>query len=296
MFKKYQHVERYGNEEVEDIDVGITYVFPKIDGTNASVWLDDGQFKAGSRNRELTLEKDNAGFLGWAIKQANLIRYLIDNPEHRLYGEWLVPHSLKTYRDDAWRDFYVFDVVIDKSPEEIEYIPYEIYKEKLEEYEINYIPLICKVKNGNYEKFINQLEKNTYLIKDGDGAGEGIVIKNYDYYNKYGRQKWAKIVTSEFKEKHSRSFDAPILQTSYVEEKIIDELLTEAFVEKEYSKIAIDGWSSKMISKLLGVVWNEFVNDEIWNIITKYKNPKIDFKLLQRFCTQKTKEIKKDLF
>lgn len=63
-FKKYQHLERFGNDEVEGIELGKLYIFPKLDGTNAQVWLDDeGNIKAGSRNRELTLEKDNAGCL-----------------------------------------------------------------------------------------------------------------------------------------------------------------------------------------------------------------------------------------
>ena len=41
-FEKYQHVERFGTSEVEGIELGRTYVFPKLDGTNASVWLEDG--------------------------------------------------------------------------------------------------------------------------------------------------------------------------------------------------------------------------------------------------------------
>jgi len=35
-FMKYQHVERYGTDEVEGIELGETYIFPKIDGTNGS--------------------------------------------------------------------------------------------------------------------------------------------------------------------------------------------------------------------------------------------------------------------
>ena len=30
------------------------------------------------------------------------------------------------------------------------------------------------------------LEENKYLIKDGEGCGEGVVIKNYDFINKFG--------------------------------------------------------------------------------------------------------------
>lgn len=38
-FRKYQHVERFGTVETENIQVGVCYIFPKIDGTNSSVWL-----------------------------------------------------------------------------------------------------------------------------------------------------------------------------------------------------------------------------------------------------------------
>lgn len=292
MFKKYQHIERFGNTGVDGIELGTTYVFPKIDGTNGSVWLDNGILKAGSRNRELSIEKDNAGFYKWVLGNDKIKKYLIDNPTHRLYGEWLVPHSLKTYRNDKWKNFYIFDIITDDE----EYIPYEIYSEKLEKYELDYIPVLCKYKNGNYDKFINQLKQNTYLIKDGEGIGEGVVIKNYEFYNKYKRQIWAKIVGTEFKEKHRQNFDSNIIELEMLEEKIVNEFLTETFIEKEYSKLCIDGWSNKKIPMLLGVIWHEFIIEETWNIIKKYKNPKIDYKILQRFVTCKIKDVKKDIF
>lgn len=47
MFIKYQHVERFGNLEVQNIELGLCHIFPKIDGTNASVWLENGEIKAG---------------------------------------------------------------------------------------------------------------------------------------------------------------------------------------------------------------------------------------------------------
>ena len=109
-FIKYQHLERFGTTEVAQIELGECYIFPKIDGTNASVWIEDGKIKAGSRTRELSLESDNAGFYEWVLKQGNLLEYLTENPTHRIFGEWLVPHSLKTYRETAWRRFYIFDI------------------------------------------------------------------------------------------------------------------------------------------------------------------------------------------
>ena len=111
MFRKYTHLERFGNSAVRGIEIGECYIFPKIDGTNASVWYHDGKLCTGSRSRELSVENDNAGFHAWAIEDEKLKAFFAEYPSFRLYGEWLVPHSLKTYREDAWRKFYIFDVV-----------------------------------------------------------------------------------------------------------------------------------------------------------------------------------------
>lgn len=65
-FKKYMHVERFGNDEVQGIELGGCHLFSKLDGTNASVWWNDG-LNAGSRKRHLSIEDDNAGFCDWVL-------------------------------------------------------------------------------------------------------------------------------------------------------------------------------------------------------------------------------------
>ena len=212
-FKKYMHVERLGNEEVRNIEMGICYIFPKIDGTNASVWLNKGIVKAGSRNRMISIGSDNAGFSTWISEQENITKYLLENPKHRLYGEYLIPHSLKTYNDNAWEKFYVFDVAVDREPlhsgdDRLEYLHYDYYKPLLEKHNIEYIPPTSIIENGSYEQFVKELEKNDYLIQNGCGIGEGLVIKNYDYRNRANRTVWAKLVTSEFKTKNRKEMGA----------------------------------------------------------------------------------------
>jgi hypothetical protein len=288
-FKKYMHIERFGTTEVQNIELGECYIFPKIDGTNASVWLDEnGELQAGSRKRHLSVDEDNAGFCKWAKEQLNLLDYLQDNPTHRLFGEWLVPHSLKTYREDAWRQFYVFDVVLSDN----KHLHYCDYKPLLEKYNINYIPPLAIINNPDYEKFVVQLERNVFLIQDGKGAGEGIVIKNYDFFNQYGRQTWAKIVTSEFKEKHSKKMGAPKIKgKKMVEEEIAARYVTTALCEKVKAKIELDnGFSSKQIPRLLNTVYYDVVKEETWNYIKKYNNPTINYKTLQHFVFKKVKE------
>lgn len=295
-FKKYQHIERYGTDDVKGITLGKCYIFPKIDGTNGSVWIEEGKVKAGSRNRELTLEEDNQGFYKYIKQQDNIKEFLSYHNNLRLFGEWLVPHTLKTYREDAWREFYVFDVYDDGKEK---YISYEKYQPLLEEYDIEYIPPIAIIDKPKKENLINQLDKTSqYLIEDGEGLGEGIVIKRYDFENKYGRTVWAKMVTSRFKEKHNKNEPPEMQGTTTVEEKIIDNYLTEDLIEKEYSKIVNreDGWRSQYIPELLGRVYHALINEETWNFIKEYNRPQIDFGDLKYMTNNKIKKVKSELF
>ncbi len=288
------HVEKYGNIEVEGIELGKSYVFPKIDGTNGSVWSGDKSIKAASRNRELELSKDNAGFYNWVLTQEKFDAFFKFYPSLRLYGEWLVPHSLKTYRDDAWKKFYVFDVCNDLTGQ---YVPYEQYQKILEQFEIDYLAPIIIINNADVSCYTKALDKNVFLIKDGEGIGEGVVIKNYDYYNKFGNQIWAKIVTSEFKERHTKVMGAPEIGHISTEFRIVEQYVTKHLVDKVVAKIENEGeWSSRCIPRLLQTVFYDLVNEEMWNIIKEYKNPTIQFKALANYSTGKIKELRSDLF
>jgi hypothetical protein len=293
-FLKYQHLERYGNTEVEGIEVGTCYVFPKLDGTNGSVWWDDGALRCGSRNRELALDNDNAGFMNAMVVDKTITSFFDHTKNLILYGEWLVPHTLKTYNDDAWRKFYIFDV-FDLNKQRL--LSYDEYV-WLSDVGLNVIAPIAIIKNGSIDHFTECLSKAHYLVKDGEGSGEGVVIKNYDYKNKYGRQTWAKIVTNEFKAKHHIAMGAPVVGAEIVEEKIAAKYVTQALVDKVEAKIVneMGGWSSKYIPRLINTVWYDVVTEETWNFVKEFKNPKIDFKVLSHYVTAKIKELKKELF
>lgn len=300
-FRSYQHVERFGTSEVEGIELGNCYIFPKVDGSNAQVYLKDGVIKAGSRKRELTLEADNGGFYQWVLQQENIKQFLQNNPTLRLYGEWLIPHSLKTYREDAWRNLYVFDVIEEFDGGGFRYLPYTEYQTLMELYHINYIPPIALIHNVSYEHLTEQLEKNMFLIQDGKGFGEGIVIKNYDYKNKYGRTTWAKIVTSEFKEKHAKTImktDKANERKQMVEQAIADKYVTNALCEKVYAKIVNEKgeWNSKLIPMLLNMVYYDIVKEECWTFVKENRNPTINFSTLQTLVFKQVKERMNKIF
>lgn len=311
-FREYMHLERLGTSEVEGILDGEVLVFPKIDGTNASVWFDGEKVCAGSRKRDLSVEgaSDNAGFREFVSKDERLKSFFSRKgfQNMTLYGEWLVPHSLKTYRDDAWKRFYVFDVYHLFGDEAAwPMVSYDEYKPWLDEHGLDYIPPIAKIRNPNEDDLYRLLDRSgEFLIKDGAGKGEGLVFKNYSFQNQYGRTTWAKLVTNEFKEKHFKEMGAPEIHAGLmIEERIVEKYCTPEFILKEQAKVILGRnpnasgnvgewphlWDSQMIPELLGRVWYEFIREETANFLKEYKNPKINFRLLNSLVIKKTKEV-----
>lgn len=298
MFIRYPHLEKLGNVEVENIELGETYVFPKIDGSNASLWNVDGDFFAGSRNRILTFENDNAGFMNTLLRTEYGEAYkkmLTTYPHLRLYGEWLVPHTLTGYREEAWRRFYIFDVMDQNTGK---FLSYEEYLPLVDEYGLDFIPCYKKIRNGDSSMFLKEARDIRYLLKDEQPYGEGVVIKNYSYSNCFGRQTWAKLVLTEFKEQHVAAGDPPEAGTICNEEIIVDACITEALVAKEYAKIveAEGGWSNKCIPRLLETVYYCMVTEELYSNLKVIKNGSLNFKALKQFAYQKVKNIKPELF
>ncbi|HNS42166.1 MAG TPA: RNA ligase family protein [Taishania sp.] len=289
-FKKYQHLERLYKKEVSGIDQGTCYIFSKLDGTNSQIWLENGELKAGSRNNILTLEKDNYGFYQYVLNNKDLyLPFFTILPNAILYGEFLKIHNIKTYRKDALDKFYVFDVMLNDH-----YIEYDTYQLTLEKLGILYVPLLAKVNDykGDFSEFLPQAD---FLLESGHG--EGIVIKNYDFVNKYGETKWAKLINENFSLEKGKPRPVRNEADNTLEQKIVDELVTEHFVKKEYTKlIAQLGEGVKGIQGQLLRVVNKTLIDEEGSFIVEQYGENVDFKLITKFTTLKVKQVLPELF
>ena len=295
-YKSYQHIEKLGTSETEGILKGEVHLSYKIDGSNGCIYLkDNGELGFGSRKRELSITEDNMGFMASFVTDKSLYskfeEILKKNPNFIIYGEWLVPVTIKRYGKDAWRKFYVFDVF---NNEDGTYLPFNTYKEMLDEYGLLYIPEIAVLNDPSEEDIKEYLDKTgEFLITEG--LGEGIVIKNYDYINKYGRRTWAKILTEDFKKnkKELRKRNHIAKNEGDIELLIVNYYLTSEHVLKEKYKIEekYGGWSSKNIFELLNRVYDEFLKDNFELILKKYKDPTINFKLLRQYSNDFVKEI-----
>lgn len=302
-YTAYQHIEKIGSSEVEGILQGTCYLFYKIDGTNSCVWLkDDGTLGFGSRKRELSLtgkDGDNQGFMKAILDneplKADLLKYLKAHPAHIIYGEWLVPVNIKNYKDDAWRHFYVFDIL---DTETGCYINYEIYSKWFDEQypNINYIPLLAKLEKPT-EEDIKSLLSRTGEFLISSGLGEGIVIKNYAYTNKYGRRTWAKMLTEDFlsRKKDSRGQKREAQENGTSIERDIIKLMTVDHVIKEKQKTMenrhSETWEMQFMPELLNRAFTEFWRDNWEIILKKFHNPTINFQVLKKYSDEFVKSI-----
>jgi hypothetical protein len=116
--------------------------------------------------------------------------------------------------------------------------------------------------------------------------------------NQYGSVTWAKIVMSEFKEKHYKEMGAPERENKLVEETIINDFCTQTLIDKTYAKIINETgtWSSKMISRLFETVYHDLINEEMYTILKQLNSPTINFKTLRCFVIQRIKILKPEIF
>lgn len=292
---KYIEIEKIDSDECSGLLLGNVIVMPKLDGSNGQVYLNDaGEVECASRRQILSENSTNQGFYNYVFENAlnSFIQYFQKHTDHILYGEWLVPHTLKDYEEWAWRKFYVFDV-FDTSTNS--FLPYHEYYPYLSEYGINFIPPIASFNNPSIQDIQDLLLTNKFMTKD-DKIGEGIVIKNYDFVNKYGRVTWGKIVRKEFQEQ--MKVEHPQLSKLSTELKIAQEYIVQARLEKVKAKMIVEkgGWNSKMIPEYLGRVWFELISEEMWHILKDYKNPVINFKELSQCVINQIKLVDKETF
>lgn len=317
-YRRYDHLERLGHRNVTGIEMGLVHVFPKLDGTNSSVWAHGDVVCAGSRNRQLSLEADNGGFYGWVLgneeKAVALRNLCADHPDWIIYGEWMIPHTLKTYRTEVWRRFWVFDVY-DRSRHT--YVAYEEYAPILAQYLQDVIEPLCTIRDPSTDQLKAQVETNSYLISDGAGLGEGVVLKNYAW--RTAGAPWAKVVRNVFKEEAARAFGHAEKSGEFqVEVAIAQEYVTPELVGKTRAKVALDlanemgtdttnpNWQQhvemscrgRIIPQLLGRVFHDLIAEEMWDILKKHMKSSsvIDFKKLQARVTLQTKALAQDLF
>lgn len=297
-YRKYQHIEKINREEVDGLLNGTVTVQPKIDGTCSVLWLEDGEVKAGSRKRELSEQEDNHGFFKNYHEDENIKRYLKKHPNHYLYGEYLIPHTIRTYDRTAWNKFYIFDVYEKLEDGGGRYLSYDTYKPLLEEFNLTYIPEIARLENPTIEDVAACIKQTHYLMPEGC-TPEGVIAKNYAYKNKYGHTIWGKIVSEEFFNKKSRNKRTKATSktdnaNSEFEFRIAEEYITDAIIWKEYEKVKNefpDIPRGETIGRVLNAVYDSFLHEDLYTVVRRNKKCTINFITLRHESDDRVKTV-----
>ncbi len=284
MFRPYRKIHRLGKEETEGILVGKCYIQEKVDGANTSIWLEDGVIRKGSRTQDLTGKNFN-GFPEYVDNHEGIQRLFKENGDsYRLYGEWLVRHTL-AYNELAYKKFYLFDVWDERLEKELE-LP-EVY-ELANKYEIEIVPLRAVIENPTMEQINEWVGKSDF----GD-RGEGVVIKNFNFVDKFGERHFAKVVTEKFKEDNAVTFGGNNKHSeTYWEVYVMNKYITLERVRKIMQKlepVINERLDMKHIPRIMGTVYHDMITEEAWEIANDI--PAIDFKKLRVLCNAKTKNI-----
>ena len=226
------------------------------------------------------------GFIDYVKSHEGIIKFLTKRPEHRLYGEWLVRHSI-SYNETAYKKFYLFDVMVGDEFQSIDKV-YEI----AEKYGIETPKLFSVIKNPTVDD-IRPFVGQSVLGE----SGEGIVIKNFSFLNNFARREYAKWVTEKFKEDNAIIFGGNNKHSdTYWEMWITNTYCTLERVQKIMHKIEPtldEKLDMKHIPRITSTVYHDILTEEIWSIAKKVKE--IKFESLKRCIMKKTKQIYVDL-
>lgn len=287
MHRNYGKIHRLGKEEVEGILVGRCSIQEKIDGANVQIWQESGQIMLGSRNRELRADEGFNGFREYVENHAGIKQYLTLYPYDRLYGEWLVRHTI-AYKETAYRKFYLFDIFGELE----EFMPSEEVAAIGARFGIETVPMTAVLESPSVEEIMVHVGKSQF----GD-RGEGVVIKNLEFRNGFGDLCFAKIVTEAFKEDNAVAFGGNNkFSDTYNEMYVVNKYMTLPRIQKIINKVQAqidEKLDMKHIPRITHTAYHDMLTEEIWEI--QEKVVAIEFAALKRCSMKKAKQIYVDV-
>lgn len=212
--------------------------------------------------------------------QANFVanNFIVHNCRHTI-----------AYKETAYKKWYMFDIW---NGDDHKYLPFEKVKEIADAWGLSTVPFIEKIENPSVE-YLQTLAGKSVL---GD-RGEGIVIKNLDFVNKFGDVNFAKLVTESFKEDNAVTFGGNNKHSdTYYEVYVVNKYMTLARVQKVMNKIQPEineKLDMKHIPRIMGTCFHDMMVEEIWQI-TKDVSV-LNFKVLKRIADKKCKQIFVDI-
>lgn len=278
-----------GKEECEWLLDWECIIQEKIDWANLSIWKEDNITFVWSRTQIVWDGERKEGFRG-AVEYCNfhkgIQRLLEDNPTYRLFGEWLVKHTIN-YPVEYMNKFYMFDIWNNGSfidPMEVKRLAEEYWIESPKVFEVVNSPSLDKIKQWAGKSVL------------GNTTGEWVVVKNMKHINKYGNFNYWKYVCEEFKEQNYLVFGS--VQSDDIEMKFVTEFVSIPRLMKIVNKIEQNSgekiWKTNT-PQVMGMMWNDIFTEELWAFSKRWWHIPFNFNRASDLCNKRTRVLFFDL-
>lgn len=195
-WSSYPKIWAVGHAAAKDIFLDPVVVEEKVDGSQFSWGMFNGELKCRSKGAQLTIEAPEKMFAP-AVEYVKSIQHkLVDGHTYRAEFLGRPKHNVLAYSRIPKNGLALFDVNFGLE----QYATWSDKAHVAALLEIDVVPLIYSGKVESANQVRDLLKRKSFL---GGQNIEGVVIKNYSRFTIDGKAMLAKFVTEEFKEVHS---------------------------------------------------------------------------------------------
>ena len=195
----YPKVYAIGHAYLRDLFTDPVIVEEKIDGSQFSFGIFNGEVKIRSKGKEMLLDAPEKLFQKAVDTVLALKDKLVDGWTYR--GEFLQKpkHNVLAYDRTPANNIILFDI----NTGEENYLDYGAKQAIARDLGLEVVPLLYEGKITSAAELEALLERTSVL---GGQKIEGFVVKNYQRFGRDGKALMGKFVSENFKEKHKKDW------------------------------------------------------------------------------------------
>jgi hypothetical protein len=230
----YPEIFNLGHRAVQDIFNEEVLIEEKVDGSQFSFGMIDGQIKVRSKGREFDVYACDDMFKKACETVLEIAPLLHEGCTYR--GEYLSKpkHNALAYDRTPLKNIIIFDI----NAGEENYVSYSAKADEARRLGLEVVPRLFQGKIENVEQIRALLAKPSIL---GAQLIEGVVIKNYSRFTQQKKVMMGKYVSESFKEVHRQEWKKDNPTTGDIMLKLVEEYRTPARWNKAIQHLKENG-------------------------------------------------------
>lgn len=221
----YPKVYALGHANLTQLFFDDVIVEEKIDGSQFSFGVFDGELRCRSRGKQLEVEAPEKMFELAVEVACGIQAQLEDGWTYRAEYLQKPKHNTIAYSRIPENHLMLFDINTGME----QYLDYDDKMEEADLIGLECVPLLSKGRIGNPDELKALLETDSIL---GNAKIEGLVCKNYARFGRDGKALLGKYVSEAFKEKHDKEWKGKNPGGKDIVQTIGQSLRTDARWEK----------------------------------------------------------------